>query len=127
MIPGVLILLAFGQALPAMIFEGADVRDSLALSLPLTQGSRLTILGITLALLPLAFLPGLLSYLFTKAVGPGAPLAIVIPALASFVFLLFLVGCLASLTGLIIYQTLRARLFGATPPSGLTEAQGAPS
>jgi len=125
-IPGVILFLMFNQALPAMIFEGTNVRGSLFASWRLTSGNLLSLLGLTLILLPLAFVPSLLSYLVNKAVGPGASLFIVLPAVAVALFLLFLLSCLSFLVAVIVYQHLRAQIAGANP-AGLPETEGVPA
>jgi len=107
-IPGVLFVLLFGQALPAMIFEGTNIRGSLALSLALTRGNRLKILGVTLILMSLTLVPSFLSYLVSKVAGPGASLVIVLPTIAVTLILFFLLSCLWPLVALIVYQDLRA-------------------
>ena len=107
-IPGVLFVLLFGQALPAMIFEGTNIRGSLALSLALTRGNRLKILGVTLILMSLTLVPSFLSYLVSKVAGPGASLLVVLPTIAVTLILLFLLSCLWPLVALIVYQDLRA-------------------
>jgi len=114
-VPGVVFLLVFGQALPAMIFDGTNVRGSLFASWMLTPGNLLSLLGLTLILLPLAFLPSFLSYLVRKAAGPGASLFIVLPPLAVALFLLFLLSCLSFLVAVIVYQNLRAQVAGSIP------------
>ena len=123
---GVVFLLVFGQALPAMIFEGTNVRGSLFASWRLTPGNLLSLLGLTLILLPLAFLPSLLSYLVRKAAGPGASLFIVLPTLAVALFLLFLLSCLSILVAVIVYQHLRAQVAGTTPAEH-PETDGVPA
>ncbi|MFM8753398.1 MAG: hypothetical protein ACKODL_01695 [Phenylobacterium sp.] len=107
-VPGVVFLLVFGQALPAMIFEGTNVRGSLAVSWRLTPGNILSLLGLTLILLSLAIVPSFLSYLVSKAAGPGASLVIVLPTIAVTLILFFLLSCLWPLVALIVYQDLRA-------------------
>jgi len=114
-VPGVVFLLVFGQALPAMIFDGTNVRGSLFASWMLTPGNLLSLLGLTLILLPLAFLPSFLSYLVRKAAGPSASLFIVLPTLAVPLFLLFLLSCLSFLVAVIVYQNLRAQVAGSIP------------
>ena len=108
LVPGVVFLLVFGQALPAMIFEGTNVRGSLAASWRLTPGNILSLLGLTLILLSLAFVPSFLSYLVSKAAGPGASLVIVLPTIAVTLILFFLLSCLWPLVALIVYQDLCA-------------------
>ena len=125
-VPGVVFLLVFGQALPAMIFEGTNVRGSLFASWRLTPGNLLSLLGLTLILLPLAFLPSFLSYLVRKAAGPGASLFIVLPTLAVALFLLFLLSCLSILVAVIVYQHLRAQVAGTTPAEH-PETDGVPA
>lgn len=124
-IPGVFFLLAFGQALPAMVFEGTNVRGSLALSLELTRGSRLKILGLALVLMPFALAPSLLSYLVSRADGPHASLVVVLPTLAVALVLLFLMSCLVSLTVVIVYQDLRARWDSVVSAAAMLEGDGA--
>jgi hypothetical protein len=119
-------LLVFGQALPAMIFEGTNERDSLFASWRLTSGNLLSLLGLTLSLLLLAFVPSLLSYLVSKPAGPGASLVIILPTLAVALFLLFLLSCLSILVAVIVYQNLRAQIAGANP-AGLPETEGVPA
>jgi hypothetical protein len=114
-LPGVVFLLVFGQALPAMIFEGTNVKGSLFAGWRLTSGNLLSLLGLTLILLPLAFVPSLLSYLVSKAAGPGASLVIILSTLAVALFLLFLLSCLSILVAVIVYQNLRAQVAGAIP------------
>jgi len=125
-IPGVILFLMFSQALPAMIFEGTNVRGSLFASWRLTSGNLLSLLGLTLSLLLLAFVPSLLSYLVSKAAGPGASLVIILPTLAVALFLLFLLCCLSILVAVIVYQHLRAQIAGANP-AGLPETEGVPA
>ena len=125
-VPGVVFLLVFGQALPAMIFEGTNVRGSLFASWRLTPGNLLSLLGLTLILLPLAFLPSLLSYLVRKAAGPGASLFIVLPTLAVALFLLFLLSCLSILVAVIVYQHLLAQIAGSIPAEQ-PETDGVPA
>ena len=125
-VPGVVFLLVFGQALPAMIFDGTNVRGSLFASWRLTPGNLLSLLGLTLILLPLAFLPSLLSYLVRKAAGPGASLFIVLPTLAVALFLLFLLSCLSILVAVIVYQHLRAQIAGSIPAEQ-PETDGVPA
>lgn len=125
-VPGVVFLLVFGQALPAMIFDGTNVRGSLFASWRLTPGNLLSLLGLTLILLPLAFLPSFLSYLVRKAAGPGASLFIVLPTLAVALFLLFLLSCLSILVAVIVYQHLRAQVAG-TIPAEPPETDGVPA
>jgi hypothetical protein len=125
-VPGVVFLLVFGQALPAMIFDGTNVRGSLFASWRLTSGNLLSLLGLTLILLPLAFVPSLLSYLVNKAVGPGASLFIVLPAVAVAIALLFAVSCLPALVAVIVYQDLRAQVAG-TNPAEQPETDGVPA
>jgi hypothetical protein len=125
-IPGVVFLLVFGQALPAMIFEGTNVRGSLFVSWRLTSGNLLSLLGLTLSLLLLAFVPSFLSYLVSKAVGPGASLVIVLPTLAVALFLLFLLSCLSILVAVIVYQHLRAQVAGSIPAEQ-PETEGVPA
>jgi hypothetical protein len=125
-VPGVVFLLVFGQALPAMIFDGTNVRGSLFASWRLTPGNLLSLLGLTLILLPLAFLPSLLSYLVRKAAGPGASLFIVLPTLAVALFLLFLLSCLSILVAVIVYQHLRAQIAGSIPAEH-PETDGVPA
>ena len=125
-VPGVVFLLVFGQALPAMIFEGTNVRGSLFASWRLTPGNLLSLLGLTLILLPLAFLPSFLSYLVRKAAGPGASLFIVLPTLAVALFLLFLLSCLSILVAVIVYQHLRAQIAGSIPAEH-PETDGVPA
>ena len=125
-IPGVLFLLVFGQALPAMIFEGTNIKGSLAVSWRLTRGNLQSLLGLVLILLPLAFVPSLLSYLVVKAAGPDVSPVIVLPTLAVAFFLLFLLSCLWALVAAIIYQDLRAQI--ADPfPAGQPEIDGVPA
>ena len=125
-VPGVVFLLVFGQALPAMIFDGTNVRGSLFASWRLTPGNLLSLLGLTLILLLLAFVPSFLSYLVNKAVGPGASLVIVLPTLAVALFLLFLLSCLSILVAVIVYQNLRAQVAGTTPAEH-PETDGVPA
>ena len=128
-IPGVVFLLVFGQALPAMIFEGTNVRGSLFASWRLTSGnllSLLSLLGLTLSLLLLAFVPSFLSYLVAKAVGPGASLVIVLPTVTIAIVLLFAVSCLPALVAVIVYQHLRAQVAG-TIPAEPPETDGVPA
>jgi hypothetical protein len=125
-VPGVVFLLVFGQALPAMIFDGTNVRGSLFASWMLTPGNLLSLLGLTLILLPLAFLPSFLSYLVRKAAGPGASLFIVLPPLAVALFLLFLLSCLSFLVAVIVYQNLRAQVAGSIPAEP-PETDGVPA
>lgn len=125
-VPGVVFLLVFGQALPAMIFDGTNVKGSLFASWRLTPGNLLSLLGLTLILLPLAFLPSFLSYLVRKAAGPGASLFIVLPTLAVALFLLFLLSCLSILVAVIVYQHLRAQVAGTTPAEH-PETDGVPA
>jgi hypothetical protein len=128
-IPGVVFLLVFGQALPAMIFEGTNVRGSLFASWRLTSGnllSLLSLLGLTLSLLLLAFVPSFLSYLVAKAVGPGASLVIVLPTVTIAIVLLFAVSCLPALVAVIVYQNLRAQVAGAIPAEP-PETEGVPA
>jgi hypothetical protein len=125
-VPGVVFLLVFGQALPAMIFEGTNVRDSLFASWRLTSGNLLSLLGLTLSLLLLAFVPSLLSYLVAKAVGPGASLLIVLPTVTVAIVLLFAVSCLPALVAVIVYQNLRAQVAGAIPAEQ-PETDGVPA
>lgn len=125
-IPGVILFLMFSQALPAMIFEGTNVRGSLFASWRLTSGNLLSLLGLTLSLLLLAFVPSLLSYLVFKVAGPGASLVIILTTLAVALFLLFLLSCLSILVAVIVYQHLRAQVAGANP-AGLPETEGVPA
>ena len=125
-VPGVVFLLVFGQALPAMIFDGTNVRGSMFASWRLTPGNLLSLLGLTLILLPLAFLPSFLSYLVRKAAGPGASLFIVLPTLAVALFLLFLLSCLSFLVAVIVYQNLRAQVAGSIPAEQ-PETDGVPA
>lgn len=125
-VPGVVFLLVFSQALPAMIFDGTNVRGSLFASWRLTPGNLLSLLGLTLILLPLAFVPSLLSYLVNQAVGPGASLFIVLPTLAVALFLLFLLSCLSILVAVIVYQNLRAQVAGSIPAEQ-PETDGVPA
>jgi hypothetical protein len=132
-VPGVVFLLVFGQALPAMIFEGTNVRDSLAASWRLTPGNLLSLLGLTLSLLGLtlsllllAFVPSFLSYLVAKAVGPGASLLIVLPTVTVAIVLLFAVSCLPALVAVIVYQNLRAQVAGSIPAEQ-PETDGVPA
>ncbi len=118
-VPGVFFFLMSSQAVPAMIFEGTNVRGSLLASFMLTQGVRLKLLGLALVLIPLAFVPALLSGL----AGDHASLAVILPTLAIALVLLFLVYCLASLVALIVYQDLRAR--GA--PAQAQPGEGVPA
>ena len=107
-IPGVLFVLLFGQALPAMIFEGTNIRGSLALSLALTRGNRLKILGMVLILMSLTLVPFLLGYLVGQVEGPDVSLLVVLPMIAVTLILFFLLSCLWPLVALILYQDLRA-------------------
>lgn len=107
-VPGVVFLLVFGQALPAMIFEGTNVRGSLALSLALTRGNRLKILGMVLILMSLTLVPFLLGYLVGQVEGPDVSLLVVLPMIAVTLILFFLPLCLWPLVALIVYQDLRA-------------------
>ncbi|MCA3746336.1 hypothetical protein [Phenylobacterium sp.] len=125
-VPGVVFLLVFGQALPAMIFEGTNVRGFLAASWRLTEGNLLSLLGLTLILLLLAFVPSLLSYLVAKAVGPGASLFIVLPTVTVAIVLLFAVSCLPALVAVIVYQHLRAQVAGSIPAEQ-PETDGVPA
>ena len=86
----------------------------------------LSLLGLTLILLPLAFVPSLLSYLVSKAAGPGASLVIILPTLAVALFLLFLLSCLSFLVAVIVYQHLRAQIAGANPAEQ-PETEGVPA
>ena len=122
-VPGVVFLLVFGQALPAMIFDGTNVRGSLFASWMLTPGNLLSLLGLTLILLPLAFVPSLLSYLVR---GPGASLFIVLPTVTVALFLLFLLSCLSILVAVIVYQHLRAQIAGSIPAEH-PETDGVPA
>jgi hypothetical protein len=122
-VPGVVFLLVFGQALPAMIFDGTNVRGSLFASWRLTPGNLLSLLGLTLILLPLAFVPSLLSYLVR---GPGASLFIVLPTVTVALFLLFLLSCLSILVAVIVYQHLRAQIAGSIPAEQ-PETDGVPA
>jgi hypothetical protein len=125
-VPGVVFLLVFGQALPAMIFDGTNVKGSLFAGWRLTSGHLLSLLGLTLILLPLAFVPSFLSYLVNKAAGPGASLFIVLPTFAITLFLLFLLSCLSILVAVIVYQHLRAQVAGTTPAEH-PETEGFPA
>ncbi|MCA6333221.1 MAG: hypothetical protein IM664_01285, partial [Phenylobacterium sp.] len=125
-VPGVVFLLVFGQALPAMIFEGTNVRGSLAASWRLTEGNILSLLGLTLILLSLAFVPSFLSYLVSKAAGPGASLVIVLPTVTVAIVLLFAVSCLPALVAVIVYQQLRAQVAGSIPAEQ-PETDGVPA
>ena len=118
-IPGVLFVLLFGQALPAMIFEGTNIRGSLALSLALTRGNRLRILGVALILMSLTLVPFLLGYLVGQVEGPDVSLLVVLPMIAVTLILFFLLFCLWPLVALSLYQDLRAlkdRPAEAAPP-----------
>ena len=126
LVPGVVFLLVFGQALPAMIFEGTNVRGSLAASWRLTPGNILSLLGLTLILLLLAFIPSFLSYLVAKAVGPGASLFIVLPTVTVAIVLLFALSCLPALVAVIVYQQLRAQVAGSIPAEP-PETEGVPA
>jgi hypothetical protein len=117
-VPGVILFLMSSQALPAMIFEGTNVRGSLLASFMLTQGVRLKLLGLALVLIPLAFVPALLSDFVRRLAGDHASLAVILPTIAIALILLFLVYCLASLVALIVYQDLRARGAPAQPQHG---------
>lgn len=108
-LPGVIFLLMASQALPAMIFEGTNIRGSILASFTLTQGVRLKLLGLALVLIPLAFVPALLSDFVGRLAGDHASLAVILPTIAIAFVLLFLVYSLSSLVALIVYQKLRAR------------------
>ncbi len=125
-IPGVILFLMFSQALPAMIFDGTNVRGSLFASWRLTSGNLLSLLGLTLSLLLLAFVPFLLSYLVSKAAGPGASLVIILTTLAVALFLLFLLSGLSILVAVIVYQNLRAQVAGSIPAEPL-QTEGVPA
>ncbi len=117
-VPGVIFLLMASQALPAMIFEGTNIRGSMLASFMLTQGVRLKLLGLALVLIPLAFVPALLSDFVARLAGDHASLAVIVPTIAIALVLLFLVYSLSSLVALIVYQKLRARW----APAVLTQA-----
>ena len=104
--------------------EAASTPGRLEVFRTLREG--LSLLGLTLILLPLAFVPSLLSYLVSKAAGPGASLFIVLPAVTVALFLLFLLSCLSFLVAVIVYQHLRAQIAGANP-AGLPETEGVPA
>ena len=125
-VPGVVFLLVFSQALPAMIFDGTNVRGSLFASWMLTSSNLLSLLSLTLSLLLLAFVPSFLSYLVAKAVGPGASLLIVLPTVTVAIVLLFAVSCLPALVAVIVYQNLRAQVAGAIPAEP-PETEGVPA
>ena len=116
-IPGVLFVLLFGQALPAMIFEGTNIRGSLALSLALTRGNRMKILGVALILMSLTLVPFLLGYLVRQVEGPDVSLLVVLPMIAVTLILFFLLSCLWPLVALILYQDLRALKDGSRVPA----------
>ena len=86
----------------------------------------LSLLGLTLILLPLAFVPSFLSYLVRKAAGPGASLFIVLPTVTVAIVLLFAVSCLPALVAVIVYQHLRAQVAGTTPAEH-PETDGVPA
>lgn len=123
-VPGVVFLLVFGQALPAMIFEGTNIRGSLALSLALTRGNRLKILGVTLILMSLTLVPSLIGYLVRQVEGPDVSLLVVLPMIAVTLILFFLLSCLWPLVALILYQDLRALKDGSAAAPA-PEASGA--
>ena len=79
-----------------------------------------------LSLLPMAFVPSLLSDLVAKAVGPGASLVIVLPTVTVAIVLLFAVSCLPALVAVIVYQILRAQVAGAIPAEQ-PETDGVPA
>ena len=100
-----------------MIFEGTNVRGSLALSLALTRGNRLKILGVALILMSLTLVPFLLGYLVGQVEGPDVSLLVVLPMIAVTLILFFLLSCLWPLVALILYQDLRALKDGSRVPA----------
>ena len=85
-----------------------------------------SLLGLTLSLLPLAFVPFLRSDLVSKAAGPVASVVIVLPTIAGTFILLFLLSCPSILVAAIVYPHLRAQVVGANP-AGPPETEGVPA
>ncbi|MCA6289875.1 hypothetical protein [Phenylobacterium sp.] len=79
-----------------------------------------------LSLLPMAFVPSLLSDLVAKAVGPGASPLIALPVIGGALALLFLLSCLSILVAVIFYQDLRAQVAG-TIPAEQPQTDGVPA
>ena len=104
--------------------EAASTPGRLEVFRTLREG--LSLLSLTLILLPLAFVPSCLSDLVSKAAGPVASVVIVLPTIAGIFFLLFLLSCLSILVAMIVYPHLRAQVAGANP-AGPPETEGVPA